>query len=47
MAVNAVEFVGTHLQIEGAIRCFQDLSSALNMSKRKAIMARQEASQGD
>ena len=39
-SVNAVELVGTNVQIEGAIKCLQDLTSALNSSKRKALLSK-------
>ena len=38
--MNAVELVGTTIQIEGAIKCLQDLTSALNSSKRKALLGK-------
>lgn len=36
-SVNAVELVGTTVQIDGAIKCLEDLTSALNSSKRKPV----------
>jgi hypothetical protein len=45
-SVNAVELVGTNVQIEGAIKCLQDLTSALNSSKRKALTSKFPGAEG-
>ena len=39
-SANAVELVGTTVQIEGAIKCLTDLTSALNSSKRKTAQGK-------
>ena len=36
-----VELLGSSVQIEGAVKCFQDLTAALNLHKKKAMLAQQ------
>jgi len=35
IGAGMVELVGSAIQIEGAVKCFQDLTAALNLHKKK------------